>query len=158
MSDEDKDARRIGRDEMNLCEFPIAALAERVPPGCKTMVFEDRRGTLTVLGSDAYGLPTALDNDVIVGLIQLTKRRNDFTDPTVRFSRYELMDLLGWADNGQNYRRLSESLHRWVTVTLKYDGCWWDNKRKRRVSASFHILDEVILPDAEDPGIESSFT
>ena len=27
-----------------------------------------------------------------------------------------------------------------------------------RVSASFHILDEVILPDENDPGIESSFT
>jgi len=158
MSDEDKDARRIGRDEMNLCEFPIATLAERVPPGCKTLVFEDQHGRLTVIGSDAYGLPTALDSDVIVALIQLTKQRNDFTDPTVCFSRYELVDLLGWADNGQNYRRLSESLHRWVTVTLKYDGCWWDNKRKRRVSASFHILDEVILPDADDPGIESSFT
>ena len=158
MSDEDKDARRIGRDEMNLCEFPIATLAERVPPGCKTLVFEDQHGRLTVIGSDAYGLPTALDSDVIVALIQLTKQRNDFTDPTVCFSRYELVDLLGWADNGQNYRRLSESLHRWVTVTLKYDGCWWDNKRKRRISASFHILDEVILPDADDPGIESSFT
>ena len=157
MSDEDKDARRIGRDEMNLCEFPIAALAERVPPGCKTLVFEDRHGRLTVIGSDAYGLPNALDSDVIVALIQLTKQRNDFTDPTVCFSRYELVDLLGWADNGQNYRRLSESLHRWVTVTLKYDGCWWDNKRKRRVSASFHILEYVVLPDADDPGEPSSF-
>ena len=43
-------------------------------------------------------------------------------------------------------------------VTLYYDGCWWDNKRKRRVSASFHILDEVVLPDEDDPGIVSSFT
>ena len=96
---------------------------------------------LTVIGSDAYGLPTAPDSDVIVGLIQLTKLRNDFTDPTVEFTRYELLKLLGWADKGQYYRRLSESLHRWVGVTLQYDGCWWDNQRKRRVSASFHILD-----------------
>jgi hypothetical protein len=72
MSDEDKDARRIGRDEMNLCEFPIATLADRVPEGCKTMVFEDRHGRLTVSGSDIYGLPAAPDSDVIVGLIQLT--------------------------------------------------------------------------------------
>ena len=42
-------------------------------------------------------------------------------------------------------------------VTLYYDGCWWDNRRKRRVDASFHILDEVILPDENDPEIESSF-
>jgi replication initiator protein A len=158
MSDEDKDARRIGRDEMNLCEFPITSLSDRVPEGCKTLVFEDRHGRLTVSGSDAYGLPAAPDADVIVGLIQLTKLRNDFTNPTVEFTRYELLKLLGWPDQTHFYRRLTESLRRWVGVTLYYDGCWWDNKRKRRVSASFHILDEVILPDADDPGIESSFT
>ena len=122
------------------------------------MVFEDRHGKLTVVGSDDLGLPTALDADVIVGLIQLTKLRNDFTDPTVTFTRYELLKLLGWEDRGWNYRRLSESLHRWAGVTLRYDGCWWDNKRKRRASASFHILDEVVLPDKDDPGIVSSFT
>jgi replication initiator protein A len=159
MSDDaDKDAQRIGRDEMNLCEFPIASLADRVPEGCKTLVFEDRHGRLTVSGSDAYGLPAAPDSDVIVGLIQLTKLRNDFTNPTVEFTRYELLKLLGWPDQTHFYRRLTESLRRWVGVTLYYDGCWWDNKRKRRVSASFHILDEVVLPDADDPGIKSSFT
>ena len=158
MRDESEDLRRVGRDEMNLCEFPIATLADRVSPGCKTMVFKDQHGTLTVSGSDAYGLPTAPDSDVIVGLIQLTKLRNDFTDPAVEFSRYELLKLLGWPDRGQYYQRLNESLHRWVGVTLKYDGCWWDNKRKRRVSASFHILEEVVLPDEDDPGITSSFT
>ena len=95
---------------------------------------------------------------MIVGLIQLTKLRNDFTDPTVTFTRYELLKLLGWEDRGWNYRRLSESLHRWAGVTLRYNGCWWDNKRKRRASASFHILDEVVLPDEDDPGVVSSFT
>jgi hypothetical protein len=158
MSDEGEDPRRVGRDEMNLAEFPITLLTERVPPGIKTMVFEDRHGKLTVVGSDDLGLPTALDSDVIVGLIQLTKLRNDFTDPTVTFTRYELLKLLGWEDRGWNYRRLSESLHRWAGVTLRYNGCWWDNKRKRRVSASFHILEEVVLPDEDDPGIVSSFT
>ncbi|MBV8609605.1 MAG: replication initiator protein A, partial [Singulisphaera sp.] len=72
MNDEDKDPRRVGRDEMNLCEYPIASLTDHPPEGIKTLVFEDRHGRLTVIGSDAYGLPTALDNDVIVGLIQLT--------------------------------------------------------------------------------------
>ena len=127
MSDEDKDARRIGRDEMNVCEFPIALLADYPPAGVKMLVFEDSHGKLTVVGSEDLGLPTAPDSDVIVALLHLTKIRNDFTDPTVHFSRYELVDLLGWADNGQNYRRLDESLHRWVGVTLRYDGCWWDN-------------------------------
>ena len=158
MRDESEDPRRVGRDEMNLCEFPITLLSDYPPEGIKTLVFEDRHGTLTVMGSDAYGLPTATDSDVIVGLIQLTKLRNDFTAPTVEFTRYELLKLLGWEDKGQSYRRLSESLLRWVTVTLRYDGCWWDNRRKRRASASFHILDRLVLPDVDDPGIVSSFT
>ena len=158
MHDESENPRRVGRDEMNLCEFPLTSLADRVPPTCKTLVFEDPHGRLTVSGSDAYGLPTALDSDVIVGLIQLTKLRNDFTCPTVMFSRYELLKLLGWPDQKHYYQRLTESLRRWVGVTLYYDGCWWDNRRKRRGNASFHILDEVILPDEHDPEIESSFT
>ncbi|MBV8318562.1 MAG: replication initiator protein A, partial [Singulisphaera sp.] len=147
MSNEDKDARCVGRDEMNLAEFPITLLTERVPEGVKTLVFEDKHGTLTVTGSDAHGLPTAPDADVIVALLHLTKTRNDFTDPTVSFSRYEVLRLLGWPDKGRHYHRLDESLNRWVGVTLYYDGCWWDNSIKCRVDAKFHIIDRVVIYD-----------
>jgi hypothetical protein len=44
MRDEGEDLRRVGRDEMNLCEFPIASLADRVSPGCKTEEDHARRG------------------------------------------------------------------------------------------------------------------
>src|SRR4051795_3101213 len=81
----------IGRDEMNLAEMPIALLTDRVPGGLRTLEFQAGGGKLVVTGSDDHGLPTAMDTDVIVGLIQLTKLRNDFTDPTVDFSRYELL-------------------------------------------------------------------
>ena len=33
--------KAMGRDEMNLAEFPLATLADRAPRGCKTLVFED---------------------------------------------------------------------------------------------------------------------
>src|SRR3954468_16393122 len=90
----------IGRDEMNLAEFPIALLADFAPKGQKTLYFEGGNGRLTVTGSDAYGLPTALDADVIVALIYLTKQRNDFQDVKVNFSRYELIKMLNWPDKG----------------------------------------------------------
>ena len=86
-------AKLIGRDEMNLAEFPIALLADRTQAGQKTLYFEDEHGRLTVTGSDAYGLPTATDTDVIVALIYLTKQRNNFRDVKVNFSRYELIKL-----------------------------------------------------------------
>ena len=66
------------------------------------------------MGTHKHGLPTAMDDEVMVGLIQLTKRRNNFTDPKVTFSRYELIELLGWPQTGQSYRRIEEALHRWV--------------------------------------------
>jgi hypothetical protein len=140
----------IGRDEMNLAEFPITLLTDRVPAGQKTLRYEDRNGTLIVTGSDDYGLPTAADADVIVALIQLTKKKNNFSDHTVNFTRYELIKILNWQDIGKSYHRLFESLHRWAGVTLRYQGTWWNNEKKQNVSVTMHILDTVILYERTD--------
>src|SRR3982751_2210038 len=126
----------LGRDELNLAEFPLTALCRCVSPGGKSLVFEDRirdQGTgemvarrLTISADDQYGLPPPLDDDVIVGLIQLTKAANNFTNRTVPFSRYQLVELLGWPYKGQSFRRIDESLNRWLGVTLRYENAWWD--------------------------------
>jgi len=146
------------KDELNLAEFPIAALTDRIPDGQTTMVFEDRLERrdsppivrrLTITGTHKHGLPTSLDDEVLVGLIQLTKRRSNFTDQRVQFSRYELIELLGWPQSGQSYRRIEESLHRWVGVVLMYENAWWDNAAKSWVDEQFHVLDNVTLYDRE---------
>src|SRR4051794_9152100 len=145
--DQIQPASLIGRDELNLAEFPIALLADRVPRGQKTLYFEDRHGRLTITGSDAYGLPTATDTDVIVALIYLTKIRNHFKDTKVNFSRYEIIKLLNWPDESWCYKRLDESFNRWGGVWLVYDKCWWDNRLKKHISAKMHILDSVIFAE-----------
>ena len=146
------------KDELNLAEFPIAALTDRIPDGQTTLVFEDRLERrdstpivrrLTIMGTHKHGLPTSLDDEVLVGLIQLTKRRSNFTDPRVQFSRYELIQLLGWPQSGQSYRRIEEALHRWVGVVLMYENAWWDNQAKSWVDEQFHVLDNVTLYDRE---------
>ncbi|HWE37794.1 MAG TPA: replication initiator protein A [Isosphaeraceae bacterium] len=149
-----------GRDELNLAEFPITLLADRVPEGCKTLVFEDEvydqqtqkvvTRKLTITGSDAHGLPTAADDEILVALIQLTKLNNNFTERKVRFTRYELLKLLGWRDVGKNYRRVEESLNRWMGVTLYYDKAWWNKEAQSWVSEKFHIIDNVTIVDRED--------
>ena len=100
-----------GRDELNLAEFPLCALSRRPRPDQKTLRFEDRlldksRGEwttrqLTITGSDAFGLPTPLDEEVLLGLIQLTRQR-DFADRKVPFTRHELLRLLDWRDDTKN--------------------------------------------------------
>ena len=133
----------IGRDELNLAEFPIALIAERQPKGKKTIYFQDQHGRLTVTGSDEYGLPNAVDTDVLVALLYLTKQRNNFTNVKVYFSRYELIHLLGWPDEGWSYRRLEESLNCWGGVWLLYDGCWWNNRLKCHTDMKMHIIDTI---------------
>ena len=143
--DQSQPVPRIGRDELNLAEFPIALLADRVSEGQKSLYFEDRHGRLTITGSDAYGLPTAADADVIIALIYLTKIRNNFNDAKVNFSRYELIKLLDWPDDGRSYKRLEESLDRWHGVSLSYDGCWWNNRLKCYTDMKIHIIDTIEL-------------
>ena len=145
-----------GRDEMNLAEFPLTLLADRAPKEQKTLCYASHHGTLLVTGSDAHGLPTAADADVIIGLIQLTRLRNGFADPKVPFTRYELLRVLGWPDESKYYKRLDESLNRWVGVVLHYQNCWWDNRAKRYLSAKLHIIESVILD--EKPGRRSKKT
>jgi len=146
--------RPNGRDELNLAEFPLTSLADRVPKNQKTLVFEDtiwdrqsgspQTRRLTITASDRYGLPTALDDEVILGLVQLTRQRK-FSDRTVSFTRYELLELLGWRQEGKSYRRLDESLRRWLGVTLYYDKAWWDKAAQCWIDAAFHILDQITL-------------
>ena len=138
----------LGRDEMNLAELPIALLSTREPEARGPLVFETRLGKLTVTcpsGARARGngLPTAADTDVLIGLLQLTKRASDFTDPAVNFSRYELLRIIRWPDEGKSYRRLKESLKRWVKVTLEYEGCWFDNHDQIRCDNTVNILSEA---------------
>ena len=146
------------RDELNFAEFPLASISDRLPSEQKTLTFTDSifdQGTnkpvtraLTISASDEYGLPTALDDEVILGLIQLTNR-SDFQNRKIHFTRYELIKLLGWREESKSYSRISESLKRWLGVTLYYDKAWWSKDEQCWVSENFHILDQVTIFDKE---------
>ena len=148
-----------GKDELNLAEFPLSAIADRSNPDQKTMVFEDRvwdrnRGEmvtrqLLITAAEEYGLPTARDDEVILGLLQLS-RLQGFADRRVAFTRYQLIRLLGWRDESKSYERIEKSLNRWIGVTLYYQNAWWDRKGQCWVNEKFHLLDNVTLYDRRD--------
>ena len=141
---------REGRDEMNLCEYPIALLVDRAPGDVKTVVYHDRDETLTITGSDLFGLPLSPDVDVLIALLYLTKLKNNFASTTLHFTRYQLMQILGWPDRGQYYERITESLNKWAGVTLVYKKSWWDNASKKKGSLTFHILESVSIIEQAD--------
>ena len=149
----------LGKDELNLAEFPIALLSEKAPHGVRTLEFKDQifdsgkkkllNRKLTIEGSETYGLPTAKDDEVILALIQLSKRKR-FHDKTLNFTRFELINLLGWSNTGQSYSRIELALRRWVSVTLHYENAWWDKSEERWTSGAFHIIDDFELNDSRE--------
>src|SRR5450432_4007610 len=151
-------SRERYRDELNFAEFPLASVSNSLPKGQKTLEFTDeifdkarnQRVTrkLTITASDKYCLPTAMDDEVILGLIQLTGK-SDFFERKALFTRYELLKLLNWTDDTRNYNRLEQSLNRWLGVTLYYDKSWWSLEEQSWVNEGFHILDHVTILDLE---------
>jgi hypothetical protein len=149
---------RNGRDEMNLVEFPFATLSDRAE-GLQVLEFHvedtDRETglpverKLTVTGDAKLGLPTAKDEEVYLGLLQLTKFHTDFSSPTVRFTRHELIRVLGWPKNDWAYERIATALARLTGVRLFYQNAWRDNANKTyRDRGGFGILDSFTIRDA----------
>src|ERR1700730_5356085 len=155
---------REGRDELNLAEFPISAIGTRLDPSVKTILFQDAafdKSTgetitrkLTITASDQYGLPTAPDDEILLGLLQLSRIQN-FEARTVSFTPYQLLKVLGWSINTNNYRRLKESINRWLGVTLYYENAGRDKKTGQWIDASFHFLEQV---EFYKPGQESKLS
>ena len=143
---------------MNLAEFPLAAISDRFLDGTKTVVFSDsvwdsqlRRHVpreLTVSGSDLYGLPTAKDDDVLLACIQISSL-GDFQSKEVRFSRYELLKLLRWPDEGKYYHRVATSLRRWKGLAIFSNRAFYDNGRKSWVNRDFGVFDKLEIYERE---------
>jgi Replication initiator protein A len=146
-----------GRDEMNIAEFPITLLTDRAPKGITKLEHKDqitdlRSGKvitrkLIITAHEDYGLPTSIDDDIILALIQLTKHQSNFSRPDVTFTRRQVIELLGWTDKGRNYDRIEMSLDRWASTYLRYENAWWDNEGRRWTSGGFHIIDSFNIRD-----------
>jgi len=140
--------RRIGRDELNLTEFPFAMVASR--PGKEVtyrMEFRDGDKEWIVEGSPTYGLPTASDVEVYVVLMELTRQQN--FPMQVTFTRHDVLKRLGWDPNGHCYERFVRSLDRLVAVTIRSKNAFYDaSERRWERKKAFHILEEYDLTDS----------
>ena len=126
---------RLGRDEMNLSEFPFAVLSKLAPNDVTTLEFYDEIRTgegkmvarkWIVTGTEKYGLPTATDEEVYIALMEVTKEQG-FESRTVPITRYDLISRMGWKPDGRSYTRLEAALDRLKTVSIKAENAFWDN-------------------------------
>lgn len=151
----------LGRDEMNFAEFPITLLTDRVPKDQKEAIYQDEiyddRTGLTLarkltIQAGNCGLTTAIDDEVILALIQITKSKHLFAERKIYFTRLELIKTLGWPNTGQSYDRIKTSFDRWTSVYLQYENAWRDNRTKTWKTIGFHIIDNFELNDSRSTG------
>lgn len=147
--------KRFSRDEMNLAEFPLAVLSTRHDSDVKTLEFSDsltgkngerieRKWVIT--GADKFGLPTASDDEVLLGLLRLSATQ-EFRDRKVTFTRYELLRILKWSTEGRSYGRLQRALDRLSGVRIKTSNGFYDNSSKSHQTRNFGIIDAYELND-----------
>ena len=143
----------IGKDEMNLAEYPFSLLTHRIPPNRKTYTFTqhiiDSQGrtvkqTWSVLGSDKYGLPTPYDDDVILALLYCYKDQH-FQGRKIHFTLYRLCHIMQKTLSKREYDRIRESLNRLTSTTIAATNCFYDNAAKSWVSETFHLFDRYKL-------------
>lgn len=113
--------------EVNLEGFPLFS-RQKTPEGTaievrQTVSTEDGRRInqlWRVTANVDFSLPGTYDEDVFVGVMALVKQRGGMPkDGLIRFSVYELMKVLGKAKNGENNRKIKESLNR-IASTMYY--------------------------------------
>jgi plasmid replication initiation protein len=142
-----------GKDEMNLAEFPFAVLTRSVPPGQKTIeiVQEGRTASgkplkqeWTVTGSDAFGLPTASDEEVYIALMKFL-RDSGFRERTVRFRIADLLRIMNSSAGKRDYDRVGAALDRLTGVMIRSRNAFWDFEQKRHLTEAFHLLESYKL-------------
>lgn len=128
-----------------MVDFPIGVLKYQQPTDAQgrpvtELVFTvdalDRHvGTIvpkkvTIRTSSKHGFPTPKEEELLIGLMLFCRRRNNFTEAKASFQVSEMLRILGWADNGENRRRLRTGLDRLAGVRLTFENSWQSEEGK----------------------------
>ena len=142
----------VGKDEMNLAEFPVCTVSRHDKRDVLQYVREVRKEgkveyqTWAVRGAAGIGLPTEFADRVLITLVTLAAEQG-FQSRKVTFSVYRILKLMGLRKNKNSYQRVETALKQLAGVTITSEGAFWDHKRKRNVNQlnAFHIIDRVWL-------------
>lgn len=151
---------RIGKDEMNLVDYPFALLKERGAADRKVIEIEyERPHPVTkrpmkvlwhVAGHPDLGLPRPTDEKLYLLLMELT--RDQGFNQEVYFSRSELVERLGWGRSGKSYNSLRDAFTRLAAVFIRADNAFWNALTKNySASVGFSLIDGFTL-EAERSG------
>jgi plasmid replication initiation protein len=151
--------------ESNLEEYPFFAIKRRnrkLEPRVFERILEGENGALlrqqwTVMPSAGYGTPGPLDQDVYLAVLELLERKGGMpANGKLRFSLYELVELLGWSKSGKSggkvYRDVRDSLERIGATRIKSENAFYSKERDSYISDSFNIWSVHLVSDRPREG------
>ncbi|MBA3702548.1 MAG: replication initiator protein A, partial [Rubrobacteraceae bacterium] len=152
-----KAEEHLVKAESNLEEYPFFAIKRRnrkLEPRVfeRTLKSENEaslRQQWTVMPSAGYGTPGPLDQDVCLAVLELLERKGGMpANGKLRFSLYELVEILGWSKSGKNggkvYRDVRDSLERIGATRIKSENAFYSKERDSYISDSFNTVRAVL--------------
>lgn len=160
----DEGERRIGKDEMNLIELPFTLLTKRNPKGLKTIERnwsgkgedgKERKFYKIITGSDKWGLPTFIGEEVYLACMELSYKQG-FEDRKVCTTQYDLLKLLRWSTGGKEYQRLIKAFNQLIGISI-VTNAFWDNQNKKYQKLGFGLIDDYCFFEDEKKGQKSNY-
>lgn len=148
--------KRIGKDEMNLIELPFTLLTKRNQKNLKTIERQwvskgedgkDKNFYKIITGSDKWGLPTFMGEEVFLACMELSYK-NEFKNKKINATQYQLIKLMGWDDCGASYKRLITAFNQLLGLSI-ITNAFWDNIEKKYIKLGFGIIDEYAFFENE---------
>ncbi len=149
MTKKNKSVLGVGKDEMNLAEFPICTLNRLDKRNVIEYIREYRNKDGNVeyqkwAVRGAAGLPTEFADRVLVALITLSAAEG-FKSRRLSFTVYGVLKILGLKINQKGYRRVEKALQELQGVQIHSEGAFWDAQGKRRIVGFIGIIRNVWL-------------
>ncbi|WP_170928356.1 replication initiator protein A [Deinococcus hopiensis] len=124
-----------GHDEINLNRLMFVVAANRVPEtavGWEKSVTIDALGPIRIrctAGRDNV-VPHGIDNDIVVGLVNVYVQQGMPDDGRVTVTVAELLRASGLSKNGRVYREVRESLLRLSDTKYDFSKSWYDAEQQ----------------------------
>ena len=153
----------IGKDEMNLCEYPMSVITRKPKAGKRVLKHSEEKELpngkkllmkWVIEGSPEHGLPTPFDNGVYLALLYLWKQQG-CENPLVSFTRFQLCQVMGLKPGGSSYQNILNALRRLTSMRVEAENTFWDKKNKKYPLVNFGLIDSFILYTEKDDKTKS---
>ncbi|QFP78533.1 replication initiator protein A [Deinococcus sp. AJ005] len=143
-------------DELNFARFGVISMHSRVDQGVTTWntEFTVNARTFRIEAITPQGRPHGIDTDTLVSLETLFVAHGCPEDNWVHTTAYEVRELMGLANNGENYHRLRQSIRRlyFTSVIVGRKSSLTGTQKVRWDNVGVRFFEGLRYRDSEDDG------